>query len=362
MDAPPIIVLDRLEKSYGSNRAVQALSFAIPRGEIFGFLGANGAGKTTTMRMLCGLTSPTSGHATIDGRDVWRERQAVRSRFGYMAQKFSLYPDLTVLENLRFFGYLLDEIARQGGPTGFLKVTVVTDSISINSVWHRCDSDYFCVPNEDTAAVMREAGVPDGKLRVLGFPVSMRYAAGDLPARPDPAGPEGRRVLYMINAGRKAAEETMRHLLSLRDISLTVTVGRDQEVRAMVERAIGAHDRTRQTVNVIGWTKEVPSLLASHHLIISKAGGATTQEAIAARCPMIVSQVAPGQEEGNAQLLVDNRAGCIAEGPGRIADAVESAFARDAALCREWTHNIGKLSRPDAARENARFILEKANV
>ena len=104
MDAPPIIVLDRLEKRYGSTKAVEALSFSIPKGEIFGFLGANGAGKTTTMRMLCGLTCPTSGHATIDGKDVWRERQAVRARFGYMAQKFSLYPDLTVLENLRFFG------------------------------------------------------------------------------------------------------------------------------------------------------------------------------------------------------------------------------------------------------------------
>ena len=95
---------NRLEKRYGTSRAVEALSFSIPRGEIFGFLGANGAGKTTTIRMLCGLTCPTSGHATIDGRDVWRERQAVRAKFGYMAQKFSLYPDLTVQENLRFFG------------------------------------------------------------------------------------------------------------------------------------------------------------------------------------------------------------------------------------------------------------------
>ena len=101
---PPIIVLDRLEKSYGSAKAVAALSLAIPKGEIFGFLGANGAGKTTTIRMLCGLTCPTSGRATIDGRDAWRERQAVRAKFGYMAQKFSLYPDLTVQENLRFFG------------------------------------------------------------------------------------------------------------------------------------------------------------------------------------------------------------------------------------------------------------------
>jgi ABC-2 type transport system ATP-binding protein len=85
-------------------RAVEDLSFSIDSGEIFGFLGANGAGKTTTMRMLCGLSKPTRGKATVAGKDVWRERHAVRTKFGYVAQRFSLYPDLTVLENMRFFG------------------------------------------------------------------------------------------------------------------------------------------------------------------------------------------------------------------------------------------------------------------
>jgi ABC-2 type transport system ATP-binding protein len=99
----PIISLAGLAKAYGDLQAVRDLSFQINRGEIFGFLGANGAGKTTTMRMLCGLVRPTSGQATIDGADVWWDRYAVRRKFGYMAQKFSLYPDLTVLENLRFF-------------------------------------------------------------------------------------------------------------------------------------------------------------------------------------------------------------------------------------------------------------------
>ncbi len=99
-----IIVLDRLSKSYGKVHAVRDLSFSIETGEIFGFLGANGAGKTTTMRMLCGLTHPTGGTATIDGANVWRQRQLVRTKFGYVAQRFSLYPDLTVEENIRFFG------------------------------------------------------------------------------------------------------------------------------------------------------------------------------------------------------------------------------------------------------------------
>jgi ABC-type multidrug transport system ATPase subunit len=100
----PVIVLNHLSKSFGKVHAVQDLSFSIAPGVIFGFLGANGAGKTTTMRMLCGLTHPTGGSASIEGRDVWKQRSAVRSSFGYVAQRFTLYRDLTVEENFRFFG------------------------------------------------------------------------------------------------------------------------------------------------------------------------------------------------------------------------------------------------------------------
>ncbi len=98
-----VIELDRLTKCYGDFTAVRELSLRIERGAIFGFLGANGAGKTTTMRMLCGLVRATSGSGTIAGMDVWRDRHMVREKFGYVAQRFSLYRDLTVAENMRFF-------------------------------------------------------------------------------------------------------------------------------------------------------------------------------------------------------------------------------------------------------------------
>ncbi|MGE5208440.1 MAG: ABC transporter ATP-binding protein [Alphaproteobacteria bacterium] len=100
----PVIALHHLSKSFGPVHAVEDLSLTIEAGTIFGFLGPNGAGKTTTMRMLCGLTHPTGGHATIAGADVWQDRQQVRIKFGYVPQSFSLYRDLTVLENFRFFG------------------------------------------------------------------------------------------------------------------------------------------------------------------------------------------------------------------------------------------------------------------
>ncbi|HQQ95629.1 MAG TPA: ABC transporter ATP-binding protein [Cyclobacteriaceae bacterium] len=93
-----------LTKRFGSFTAVNAISFEVKRGEIFGFLGANGAGKTTAMRMLCGLSFPTSGKATVAGYDLFREPEQIKKSIGYMSQKFSLYEDLTVRENIRFYG------------------------------------------------------------------------------------------------------------------------------------------------------------------------------------------------------------------------------------------------------------------
>lgn len=93
-----------LTKRFDSFTAVNAISFEVKRGEIFGFLGANGAGKTTAMRMLCGLSFPTSGKATVAGFDLFREPEQIKKSIGYMSQKFSLYEDLTIRENIRFYG------------------------------------------------------------------------------------------------------------------------------------------------------------------------------------------------------------------------------------------------------------------
>ncbi len=98
------IQVERLTKRFGSFTAVENLSFEVKRGEIFGFLGANGAGKSTTIRMLCGLLSPTSGRALVGGYDVDTQTEQVKLSIGYMSQRFSLYDDLTVEQNIRFYG------------------------------------------------------------------------------------------------------------------------------------------------------------------------------------------------------------------------------------------------------------------
>lgn len=99
-----VIEIQNLTKKFGDFTAVDAISFEVEKGEIFGFLGANGAGKTTAMRMLCGLSFPSSGEGKVAGFDISKEQEKVKKNIGYMSQKFSLYEDLKVWENLRLFG------------------------------------------------------------------------------------------------------------------------------------------------------------------------------------------------------------------------------------------------------------------
>ena len=99
-----VISTNKLTKRFGDFIAANEVTFDVYAGEIFGFLGANGAGKTTAMRMLCGLSTPSSGTATIAGFDIYKQTESIKKNIGYMSQKFSLYEDLTIIENIRFFG------------------------------------------------------------------------------------------------------------------------------------------------------------------------------------------------------------------------------------------------------------------
>jgi len=98
------VVVKNLVKKFGDFVANDRLSFEVDKGEIFGFLGANGAGKTTAIKILCGLSHPTSGEVTVAGYDIYKQRDLIKKNIGYMSQKFSLYDDLTIAENIRFYG------------------------------------------------------------------------------------------------------------------------------------------------------------------------------------------------------------------------------------------------------------------
>jgi len=104
MQNKKVITAKELTKRFGNFTAVDKITFEVDKGEIFGFLGANGAGKTTAMRILCGLSFPSSGEATVAGFNVYNQQESIKKNIGYMSQKFSLYENLSILENIEFFG------------------------------------------------------------------------------------------------------------------------------------------------------------------------------------------------------------------------------------------------------------------
>src|SRR5256885_15007459 len=209
---------------------------------------------------------------------------------------------------------------RDGAPQ-YKRVVVVTDSISVNAMWYQCSADYFLLPNEASASVLLHAGVPAEKVKTLGFPVSPVFAQLGEP-RPEPSDENGRRVLYIINAANSAAPELVRRLAHLPDIQLTVTVGRNAGLKVSVEKI---RRTVTQEFETVAWSDELPRLLRANHLVISKAGGATVQEAMAAGCPMIINHVIPGQEEGNARFIVEANAGVVAVTHDAVISAVQKA-------------------------------------
>ncbi|HEY1583691.1 MAG TPA: hypothetical protein VGF73_11395 [Chthoniobacterales bacterium] len=290
----------------------------------------------------------------------WLDRQENYSRqMGWLflararlSQLLLRFQPTAVVSVYPAYPHLIETILK-GAPAPFRQVICITDSITVNAIWYRCACDLFLLPNEQTATVLAQAGLPGDKLRVTGFPVIPKFAElGELRRRPATGGEW--RILYMLNAGGRAVPETIRGLRRIPDLRLTVTVGRDERLRRRVE-SLGAD--SGRDFEIIGWSDQLPRLMLESHLLISKAGGATTQETIAAKCPMIINQVVPGQEEGNARLIEETRSGTVAIGPAAIAGAVEAAFADDAKLWREWSENISRFSRPRAPLEIAELLL-----
>ena len=252
------------------------------------------------------------------------------------------------------YAHVIQELYRDHSERPFRFITIVTDSITINSTWFRAPSDLYCVPNDATAKVLKNAGVPEAQIKALGFPVSHLFTEKPkLPVNPPFAG-EQRRILYIINTGKKKAGKAIDRLLEIPDTQLTITVGRDAELKA---KLIEQTQHCARRVHILGWTNQMPQLMLRSHLIIGKAGGACVQEAIAARCPMIVNQVIPGQEEGNARLITECGLGAVAERNREVPELVREAFSHKARLWQEWRDNLAKLSKPDAALRLAELVL-----
>lgn len=256
------------------------------------------------------------------------------------------------------YNFILDDIYKDHRERPYRMLTVVTDSITINSVWYGAFSDHFFVANQPTAEVMRTAGVSADKILVYGFPVSPRFAelAKRNAAEPDRGEGAARRLFYIVHHGKKKLGPILEQLLEIPNLHLTIACGTDPSLKArLVERTARAQERVR----VLGWTNQMPEILAESDLVVTKAGGAIVQEALAACCPMLVNQILPGQEEGNAKLIEWLGLGAVATDDAGVLRIARAAMAPASPLWRGWKESLRKHSRPDAALRIAEFILDE---
>jgi processive 1,2-diacylglycerol beta-glucosyltransferase len=232
--------------------------------------------------------------------------------------------------------------------------TVVTDSMEINAAWLRAPSDWWLVTDPLTRDAMIHKGLAAGKIVDTGFPVYVGFATLEPVPEEDACDPF--RVLYFPTAQRSLL---LRHGRALLDASpavhLTIVLGRN--VRRLYAGAREIKDAYPGRVRLLGWTRKVPQLLNSHHLVVGKAGGATVHEAIAARCPMLIHHLVPGQEEGNLRLLETIGGGMLAASPEDLALQLRHLLADHAARWRTMKNALARHARNAGAITAARFIL-----
>jgi processive 1,2-diacylglycerol beta-glucosyltransferase len=262
------------------------------------------------------------------------------------------HPD-AIVSTYPLYPYFLRRIP-QGIDRKIPVFTVVTDSIEINAAWLRAPTDWWLVTDRDTGEQMVRRGLSAEKIVDTGFPVHpcfAQLAPVDVGDACDPF-----RVLYFPTA---KLDLLQKHGSALLDASpkvhLTIVMGRN--VRRLYRRAHELRKAHPGRVRLIGWTRRVPQLLNSHHLVVGKAGGATVHEAIAARCPMLIHHLVPGQEEGNLALLEAIGGGGLAAKPDLLASRIRDLLADQAKGWRTMKHALIRHDRNSGAITASRFIL-----
>jgi processive 1,2-diacylglycerol beta-glucosyltransferase len=237
--------------------------------------------------------------------------------------------------------------------------TVVTDSIEINTAWLLARCDRWLVTDPATRETMIREGLPAEKVVDTGFPVHPVFSTLEPLEASDSCEPF--RILYFPTAKLPFVRRHSRALLDASpNVRLTIILGRN--VRLLYSRAREIKKAYPGRVRLIGWTRRVPQFLNSHHLVVGKAGGATVHEAIAARCPMLIHHLVPGQEEGNLRLLEIIGGGHLAETPEALASNITDLLADHAAGWRTMKNSLARHGRNAGAIAAARFILQETDT
>lgn len=227
---------------------------------------------------------------------------------------------------------------------------VVTGPVKADpSAWN-AGADGWFVPDAEVADALVRSGVTRERVHVLGFPVSPAFSHVSTPLAPPVADTVRPRVLYLLQSHSRQAVETAWRLLSREDWDVTCAVADNAPLEAELR---GRAAERVSAAQVYGWTSEIPRLLMTHHIVITKAGSVTTHEAIAARCPLLVSQGSGGR----AALVRRHDIGAIAESAEEVVLELQRAFANEAVVWRRWRSSIGRLARPNASRDIVAALL-----
>jgi processive 1,2-diacylglycerol beta-glucosyltransferase len=262
------------------------------------------------------------------------------------------HPD-AVVSTYPLYPYFLARILADA-PAKIPVFTVVTDSIEINASWLRAPSDLWLVTDPETRRLMAATGLPADRIMDTGFAVNPVFEKLT-PVDPGDAC-QPFRILYFATAQRRFIHSHGRALLDASpNVRLTVVMGRNTRMLAENARELRADYPGR--VRLVGWTRKVPDLMNRHHLIIGKAGGATVHEAIAARCPMLIHHLVPGQEEGNLALLRQIGGGDLADSPDALQSRVQGLLADDARAWRDMKNALIAHNRTAGGRTAAECIL-----
>lgn len=247
------------------------------------------------------------------------------------------------LQNLREKGHTLPPV-----------FTVITDSITIHPLWLLGPSERYYVADEDSKTGLAALGVDEKDIVVSGFPVSLAFMEHPESAPPSPQG----RILYLPSTGERHVHQTLKALRPLLERGTHLTLPLGKHYRRLYHVTVRFLDSMpRASINFLGWTPEIPRLLRTHDLVICKAGGAILHEALAARCPAIINYIVPGQEEGNAELLVKHDCGVVTRTPAETGSQAARLLANDRAEASRMRENMRPHSMPDASLQIARDIV-----
>ncbi len=228
---------------------------------------------------------------------------------------------------------------------------LVTDSISIHSGWTSKYMDYYLVANSDTAAVVKKLGAASSQIKTLGYPVSLDFSKPFDQKKflaDRNLNPELPTVLFLpITDKILRTKKIIRTVLAKNKVNLIVITGRNQDIFDKL-----SDFKTRHNFELVGWTDQMPDFIRASDLVITKAGGSTVMECIAAQKPVVIHHIIPGQEEGNAELVTTHHLGLVELDANHIASATHDVLSR----LEYYRVNISRQATPEAAITIAEFI------